>query len=69
MDEIREIDVGPLLAIDQFERGRASQELIDAIDLASDQDKCTWLTDKGRRIAMIIPVGDAEYWTEQGVEL
>jgi hypothetical protein len=28
----------------------------DAIDLASDQDQHTWLTEKGKRIAVIMPV-------------
>jgi hypothetical protein len=32
----------------------------DAIDLASDQDTTTWLTDNGKRIAAIVPVDVAE---------
>ena len=28
----------------------------DAIDLASDQDQATWLTEDGKRIAAIVPV-------------
>lgn len=28
----------------------------DAIDLASDQDQATWLTEGGKRIAAIVPV-------------
>lgn len=32
----------------------------DAIDNASDQDRTTWITDKGRRIAAIVPVDYAE---------
>jgi antitoxin (DNA-binding transcriptional repressor) of toxin-antitoxin stability system len=35
-------------------------ELLDAIDLASDQGQPTWLTDKGKRIARIVTVEDAE---------
>jgi hypothetical protein len=33
----------------------------DAIDLASDQDGVTWLTDHGKRIAAIVPVDTAEH--------
>jgi len=31
-----------------------------AIDLASDRDQMTWLTDHGKRIAAIVPVDVAE---------
>ncbi len=34
--------------------------LQDAIDLASDQDQSTWLTSKGKRIAAVVPVEQAE---------
>jgi hypothetical protein len=33
----------------------------DAIDLASDQDQMTWLTENGKRIAAIVPVEVAEF--------
>lgn len=54
-----EVDVRPLMEIDGvFGREHALRSLIDAIDLASDQDRVTWLTDRegGRRIAAIVPV-------------
>jgi hypothetical protein len=36
-------------------------DLMDAIDLASDQDQMTWLIDgEGKRIAAIVPVESAE---------
>jgi len=34
-------------------------ELEDAIDRASDQDRMTWLTEHGRRIAAVVPVEQA----------
>lgn len=37
------------------------EDLIDAVDLASDQDQATWLTSDGKRIAAIVPVDMAEY--------
>jgi hypothetical protein len=36
------------------------EALQDAIDLASDQDKMTWLLGRGKRIAAIVPVEQAE---------
>lgn len=36
------------------------EKLLDAIDLASDQDTVTWLTESGRRVAAIVPVDVAE---------
>jgi hypothetical protein len=38
--------------------------LEDAIDLASDQDQMTWLTDHGKRIAAIVPVDVAERYAQ-----
>ena len=35
--------------------------LADAIDLASDQGEITWLTEKGKRVAAIVPVDVAEH--------
>jgi hypothetical protein len=40
--------------------GVGEQRLLDAIDLASDQNQGTWLLDHGRRIAAIVPVDVAE---------
>ena len=37
-----------------------ADELMDAIDLASDQDQMTWLVSDGKRIAAIVPVDVAE---------
>jgi hypothetical protein len=45
--------------IDSVERMYAD-ELLDAIDLASDQDQMTWLLSDGKRIAAIVPVSEAE---------
>lgn len=53
----RELDVGPLLNDPRLADAIA---LRDAIDLASDQDTTTWLTDGGKRIAAIVPVDVAE---------
>jgi hypothetical protein len=55
-----EIDVTPLLDIDEFGKGLARRELVDAIDLASDQGRKTWLMYDGKRIAAIVPVDVAE---------
>lgn len=49
-------------------------EIVSAIDLASDQNQATWLTEDGKRIAAIVPVDMAEYadvtrhlwWTQRG---
>ena len=38
-----------------------ADELMDAIDLASDQDQMTWLVSDGRRVAAIVPVDQAEH--------
>lgn len=37
-----------------------AQDILNAIDLASDQDKMTWLTADGKRVAAIVPVDVAE---------
>jgi hypothetical protein len=37
-----------------------SGDIADAIDLASDQDQITWLTDHGKRVAAIVPVDVAD---------
>ena len=53
--ESNELNVGDLDAMAYQER------IADAIDLASDQDQMTWLTDAtGKRIAAIVPVDVAE---------
>jgi hypothetical protein len=38
--------------------GNALSGIIDAIDLASDQDGTTWITSGGKRIAKIAPVDE-----------
>lgn len=38
----------------------AADELMDAIDLASDQGQVTWVLSDGKRIAAIVPVDVAE---------
>ena len=47
--------------------------LIDAIDLASDQDTTTWLTVDGKRIAKIAPVDEIPEaitsWTADDVQI
>jgi hypothetical protein len=40
--------------------GNVTDQIADAIDLASDQDKVTWITENGKRIAAIVPVDVAE---------
>lgn len=56
----REVDVRPLLGITEFGSKMATREVIDAIDLASDQGQDTWLTDGegGKRIARIVPADE-----------
>lgn len=53
MSEPRELDVTHLL---ERRSCGGCETLSDAIDAASDQDQITWLTDRGRRIAAIVPV-------------
>lgn len=40
----------------------AVDDIQDAVDLASDQDQVTWLTDGGKRVAAIVPVEAAELY-------
>ena len=40
-------------------------QLADAIDRAADQDGVTWLTERGKRIAALVPVETAEYVEDQ----
>jgi hypothetical protein len=48
--------------------GRALNDLMDAIDLASDQDQMTWLVrHDGKRIAAIVPA-DVAQAAEEAVE-
>lgn len=44
-------------------------ELLDVVDLASDQDEGTWLTDAGKRVAAIVPVDVAEAWEQATADL
>jgi hypothetical protein len=37
-----------------------ADDLLDAIDAASDQDKMTWVKRDGKRVAAIVPVSEAE---------
>lgn len=55
-----EVDVYPLLNADAFGKKKAAREVIDAIDLASDQGQDTWLTlgEGGKRIARIVPADE-----------
>jgi hypothetical protein len=63
MSETSELDVGPLLHADRFGKAAALLGLANAIDLASEQNQITWLTDgeRGKRIAAIVPADDAEW--------
>lgn len=38
------------------EGGGLADLLADAIDNASDQDRITWLTENGKRVAAVVPV-------------
>jgi hypothetical protein len=58
---MRELEIGNLGSSAETEDG-----LQDAIDLASDQDEGTWLTQDGKRIAAIVPVDMAEYALRHG---
>lgn len=42
----------------------AMEKLHDTIDSASDQDRITWLTEAGKRIAAVVPVEVAEYYEQ-----
>lgn len=52
---MEELDITELTA-DEYQA-----RVTDAIDAASDQDRITWLADRGKRIAAIVPVDVAEY--------
>lgn len=49
-----ELEIG----LQQAENGW--DEMLDAVEAASSQDRVTWLTDRGRRIAAVVPVDVAE---------
>jgi hypothetical protein len=55
-----EIDVTALLAVSSASQPNLIDNLVDAIDAASDQDHKTYLTVDGKRIAAIVPVDVAE---------
>lgn len=57
---MEELDIIALLAVPDDESPDLGP-LVDAIDNASDRDTATWLTDKGKRIAAIVPVDVAEH--------
>jgi antitoxin (DNA-binding transcriptional repressor) of toxin-antitoxin stability system len=54
------LDVTELLAAAGGVGERAIEQLVDAIDGASDQGQFTWLTNAGRPVAAIVPVDAAE---------
>jgi hypothetical protein len=60
-----ELNVSPYL---QATRMVPTEALADAIDLASDQDRITYLTVRGKRIAAIVPVDVAEYGSKLTAE-
>jgi hypothetical protein len=55
-----ELDVTRMLTGPGGSTGMFLDRLRDAIDLASDQDRMTWLTSGGKRVAAIVPVDVAE---------
>jgi hypothetical protein len=58
-----EIDITALLAVSDDESPDLTG-LLEAVEAASSQDQTAWLTDKGQRIAAIVPVDVAEYHDE-----
>lgn len=63
MSEDAALEVHAVQTGDEFDAGPEMsllRSLQDAIDLASDQDRMTWLTDRGKRIAAVVPVEQAE---------
>lgn len=46
-------------------KGSVGSQIAAAIDEAASNDKVTWLTDGGRRIAAIVPVAIAETGLEE----
>jgi hypothetical protein len=57
----RELDVTPLMGTLDITQAWLV-ELGDAVDNASDQDRVTWLTRHGKRVAAIVPVDLAGNW-------
>jgi hypothetical protein len=60
MSEIKEVELGRVIDGGALSHV-AKVMLVDAIDLASDQDRLSWITASGKRVAAIVPVADAEY--------
>lgn len=54
------LDVTELLAAAGGAGEHVVEELVDAIDGASDQGQFTWLLDAGKPVAAIVPVDSAE---------
>lgn len=58
-----ELDITELLAVSDNESPDLGP-LMDAVEGASSQDRITWLTERGQRIAALVPVDVAEYHEE-----
>jgi hypothetical protein len=56
-----ELDIGPAAFPRDSWKNDVADAFMDAIDLASDQDTVTWLTEDGKRVAAIVPVDMAEH--------
>jgi hypothetical protein len=57
----KELDIGRVMTGNDEEPGCGLGAVRDAVDLASDQDQETWITEDGKRIACIVPASAAEY--------
>jgi hypothetical protein len=58
-----ELDITALLAVSDDESPDLAK-LMEAIEAASSQDRTVWLTERGQRIAALVPVDVAEYHEE-----
>jgi hypothetical protein len=61
--DVPDIEVGAMIAV-----GPGMGLLQDAIGAARDRQRRTWLTDRGHRVAAIVPAGDLEYWERGSVD-
>jgi hypothetical protein len=59
-----ELGITELLVVADDEGPRVFEDLRDAVEAASSQDRISWLTEHGQRIAAIVPVDVAEYYEE-----
>lgn len=64
MSEPLELDIAKFLT-DRSDEAYELSQVIGAVDNASDQDKITWLTTDGKRIAAVVPVEVAEYYEQR----